>query len=141
MQIINKLPINSDHDDEYYEALVNRQGMNDKKYDTARNYYLFSIGSIIVVQWQNGGLWTHGTVVGGGDHNHNNRSYTIRITKTGHIITRNSKHIKTTPITAEQYLRDQFTCHTKDSLNKILNETTTRVADVCTHCVWEQTSS
>ena len=69
MPKINRLPDNSDNDDEHYETLVNRQAEN-KKYDNARNYDLFSIGS------------------------------------TGYIITRNRKHIKTTPITAEQYLRD-----------------------------------
>ena len=66
--------------------------------------------------------WTHGTVVGIGNHNHNNRSYIIRFTKTGCIITRNSKHIKTTPITAEQYLRDQHTHHAEDPLDKILKQ-------------------
>ena len=61
-------------------------------------------------------------MVGRGDHNHNNRSYTIRITKTGCIIIRNSKDIKTTPITAEQCLRDQLTQHTEDLLHKILKQ-------------------
>ena len=31
MPIINRLPINSDNDDEHYEALVNRQAKNDKE--------------------------------------------------------------------------------------------------------------
>ena len=35
-------------------------------------------------------------------------------------LTRNSKDIKTTPITAEQYLRDQLTQHTDDPVNRIL---------------------
>ena len=103
-----------DNGDEHYEALVNRQAKNGKKYDTARNYYLFSIGSTVAVQQQDGGLWLHGTVVGRGDHKHNNRSHKIRVTKTGHIITTNCKHITTTTITAEQYLRDQLTQHTED---------------------------
>ena len=86
-----------DNDEERYEALINRQAKNDKKYDTAINYNLFSIGStVVVVQQEDGGSWTHGTVVGRGDHNHNNRSYTIRVTETGLIITRKSKHTKTT---------------------------------------------
>ena len=63
-----------------------------------------------------------GTVVGMGDHNHNNRSYTIRITKTGHIQTRNSKCIKTTLIIAELYFRDQLTQQTEDALDKILKQ-------------------
>ena len=50
-------------------------------------------------------MWTHCTIVGVGDHYHNNISYTIRITRTGHIVTRNTKHIKITPITAEEYFR------------------------------------
>ena len=33
-------------------------------------------------------------IVGADNHNHSNRSYTIWIMMTGHIVTRNSKHIK-----------------------------------------------
>ena len=47
------------------------------------------------------------------DNNHKNRSYTIHITKMGWLLTRNSKHVKATPITAEQYLEDQVGKHTK----------------------------
>ena len=43
--------------------------------------------------------------------------------KAGHTIPRNSKHIKTTPITAEQYLRDQLNWHAGDPLDKILKQT------------------
>ena len=57
-----------------------------------------------------------------GDHNCNNISYTIRVTKMGCIITRKSKQIKTTPITAEKYLRDQLTQHTEDPLDKTLKQ-------------------
>ena len=42
MPIINRIPINSDNDDNY---------------DTARNYDLFSIGSAIAVQQEDGGPW------------------------------------------------------------------------------------
>ena len=77
MPIYNRLPIHLDNKDECYEVLVNRQAKNDKKYDTARNYALFSIGSTVVVQHEDGKPWTHGTVVGTHDHNHNNRSYII----------------------------------------------------------------
>ena len=41
-----------------------------------------------MVNCKDGGLWTHGTVVGRGDCNHNNRSYLICITKTGQIVTK-----------------------------------------------------
>ena len=63
------------------------------------------------VQWEDGALWTHGTTVGKGGHNHNDRSYTIHVTKTGLVITRNSKHVKPTEITAEQCLWDQLEKH------------------------------
>ena len=44
------IPINSDNDDDHYEALVKRQIRNDENYDTARNYDLFSIWSTVAVQ-------------------------------------------------------------------------------------------
>ena len=94
---------------------------NSMIYDTVRNYGLFSIWSTEAVQWEDGRPWTHGTVDDRGNNNHNNRSFTIWIKK-GCLITRNSKHIKTTPITAEQYLWDQLTWHTDDPPYKILKQ-------------------
>ena len=44
----------------------------------------------------------------------------IQIMKTGQVITRNGKHIKATPITAELYLRDQLSKSTADPMNEIL---------------------
>ena len=82
--MINRLPINSNNDDKHYEAQVTRQTRNDKKHDTDKSYDSFSIGSTVVVQWVDSGLRTHGTLVGRGDHNCNNRSYMIRISKIGH---------------------------------------------------------
>ena len=37
-----------------------------------------------------------------------------------HIVTRNSKHVKMTSITAEQYLRDQLAQHIDDLIDKVL---------------------
>ena len=107
MPTINRLPINSGNDDEHNKVPVNRQR---KKIRNMINQKLcfFSIRSTLVVQCEDGKPWTHGTVVGRGDHNHSNRSYTTRLTKMDHLINRNSKHIKTTPITAEQYIKDQL---------------------------------
>ena len=102
MPTVNRPPINPSNDDEHYEALVNRQTRNDKIYDTSRRYASFSLGSTVVVQWEDGGPCTHGTVVGRGDHNHSNRSYRIQITNTGQEVTRNGKHIKASSITIPQ---------------------------------------
>ena len=62
------------------EVLVNRQTKNDKKYVTTI-HDAFSIGSTVVVQQEDGEPWTHDTVIGRGNHNHSNRSYTIRTHK------------------------------------------------------------
>ena len=56
---------------------------NDKNLDTYRNYTSIPIGPTVLVQQEDGGPWTHGTVVGKGDHYHGNRSYTIHVAKTG----------------------------------------------------------
>ena len=52
-------------------------------HNISRSYDSFSIEYTIVVQQEDGGVWTHGTVVERDDNNHSNRSYMIRITKTG----------------------------------------------------------
>ena len=49
-----------------------------------------------------------------------NRSYMIRISKTGWGVRKNSKHIKATPITGKQYLKDQINKKTADPINEIL---------------------
>ena len=61
-------------------------------------------------------------MVGRSDNNHSNRSYTIRLTKTGCIINRNSKCIKATPIKDKQYPRDQLNQHAEDPPDKILKQ-------------------
>ena len=69
-----------------------------------------------------GDPWTHGTIVGKGDHNHHNRSYKIQVTTTGRIITCNRQDMKPTPITAEDYMQYQARKHTKtDPLDAILD--------------------
>ena len=106
MPIVNRPLTDLNNVDEHYEGLVKRQAKNNKNHYTSRNYASFPSGSTVVGQCKDGGPWTHGTVFGRGNHNHN-RSYMICTTKTGHIVTRNSKHIKAIAIIAEQYLQDQ----------------------------------
>ena len=49
--------------------------------------------------------------------------YTLCITKTGQLLTRNSKHVKPTQITAEPYLWDQLDKHiVTDPLENILKQ-------------------
>ena len=62
---------------------------------TPGNYVSILTGYTVVVQCEDGGPWTHGTVEGRGDHNHHERSYNICITQSGQLVSRDRKHIKT----------------------------------------------
>ena len=77
---------------------------NNPNNDTSQVFVSIPIGSPVAVQWEDRGPWTHGTIVGMGNHNHHSRSYKIQVTTTGRIITHNRQHIKPTPITAEEYM-------------------------------------
>ena len=55
MPIVNRLLINSNNDDEHYEALINRQTKTDKNYATSRRYVSFSLGLTVSVQCEDGG--------------------------------------------------------------------------------------
>ena len=48
-------------------------------------------------------------IVGIGDHNHHDRSYTVQFTSNGRCITHNRQYIKHTTITADTYLQYKAT--------------------------------
>ena len=74
-----------------------------------------------MIQKEDDGLWTDGKILEKGYHNHNHHSYEVWVTKTGWLIARKSKHVKITPITAEQYLKDQLSKDPKkDTLEGIV---------------------
>ena len=50
MPIINRLPFNSNINNEHYEVMGNRQTRNNDNYDTFRSYDSFSIRSTVAVQ-------------------------------------------------------------------------------------------
>ena len=50
MPRIDRLPINTDNDDEHHTALVNRQHRNQQDIDTSKNFVSLPIGSTVVVQ-------------------------------------------------------------------------------------------
>ena len=111
MLILSRLLISTKNNDEHYEALVKRQKKN-KSHDTSRNYNFIPIESAVEVQQKDGGSLTHGTIIQNIDNNHN-ISCTICVTKTGWLINKNGKNVKTTQITAEQYLWHQVDKHRK----------------------------
>ena len=82
------------------------------------------IGSAVAVQQEDGSPWTHGTVVGKGNHNHHGRSYVIQLTNNGRCISRDRQHIKPSTVTADTYLQHQsnkLSNKTTDPLTKLLN--------------------
>ena len=120
---VDRKPIGRDNDDEHHIKLVYRQHKNDTNNDASPVFASILIGSTVVVQQEDGGLWTHGMIVGKGDHNHHDQSYTIQITTTGRRITCNRQHIRLTSITTDNYICYQATKHATrqtDPLDAIL---------------------
>ena len=70
----------------------------------------------------------HGTVVRQGSYDHHERSYRMRVSKMGHISTRTNRHIKTTPIMLDEYLRKEVVEKVKilgaDIFNKLVDHYT-----------------
>ena len=54
---------------------------------------MFSTGSTVVIQWENGGLWTHRVVVDPYGINYSGHSYTISVRKTGTLNTKHKAHM------------------------------------------------
>ena len=100
MPVINWKPIGQDCDDDHHTKLVEWQRKND--------WYITSIFKYShMVSCSCSSPWTHGTVVGKGNHNHHDRSYVIQLTNNGRCISRNRWHIKPTTVTADAYLQHQ----------------------------------
>ena len=87
MPVLDRKPVGEDYDDEHHSRLVDKQHKNDN--DALQMFAFIPIGSAVAVQQEDGGLWTHGTIVGTGDNNHNNCLYTIQLTTNGRRITCN----------------------------------------------------
>ena len=122
MPVVDQKSLGQDHDDDHHIKLVERQRKNDN--DTSPVFSNIPIGSAVAVQCKDSSLWTHGTVVGKGDHNHHDRSYVIQLTINGRHISRNRHHINPTTITVDTYLQHQsktLSNKTTDPLAEILN--------------------
>ena len=91
MLIINGPRVHTDNDDEHYKTLVEREAKADKNYDTLSNYHPIPIGSTIVEREDRGPL-THGTIIDKGDQSHNDQLYRIYMAKMRWLIMRNAEH-------------------------------------------------
>ena len=64
-----------DNDEDTHTALVNRQPHAYENVDTCKNIPFLHTGWTVVVQHENVGPWTYGTIVGFWYKYHNGRSY------------------------------------------------------------------
>ena len=85
MPVLDCKPIRQDCDDDHHNKLVDRQQKSNN--DASLVFASIPIGSAVEVQQEDGGLWTPGTLVGTGNHNHHDRSYAIQLTTNGRCIT------------------------------------------------------
>ena len=83
------------------------QDKYSKDCDIHQHSIHFLAGSTVAMQMEDDGLWTHGVIVEGNSEDHNEQTYKVRVTKTGRLITHNTRHLQKTPVATEQYLRQQ----------------------------------
>ena len=75
-----------------------------KNNDTLKESSLTPVGSTVAVKCEDSRPWTHSTVIAHGDMRYNNRSCKVQLIKTGQLVIRKPKHIKTTTIATHQYM-------------------------------------
>ena len=124
MPVVDRKPVSVDNDDVHHRKLIHRQSKNNTNNGTSQVFVSIPIGSTVVVQQEDGGPWTHGMIVGKGNHNHHNQSYNVQVRTMGRIITHNRQHIKPTSVTAAEYIHYQAKKHTNrqtDPLDAILD--------------------
>ena len=64
--------------------------------------------STVALQIEDGGTWMHCTITNHSDDELNGHSYKKHIIKMGEVVMRTAVHMNQTPVSAEQYLRDQM---------------------------------
>ena len=101
--------IGCDNDDCNHSALINRQLQTSKKMLILTKPISFlPTQTTAAMQQEDREPHMHRTVVGHGSDDHKGRSYNIRMTKTGCIITRMKRYIKANPISVDDYPRKKM---------------------------------
>ena len=118
------------------EALMDKQTVMKNNFDQKldpknSNCTDYPIGSFVMIQKEDTGPWTHGTIIAKTeDPNHNDHSYKVKVTLTGRVITRNIKHMRWTFIPdwafKNQNRKDTDTDQDKatDKIDKIMEKVT-----------------
>ena len=125
MPVLDCKPLIKDCDDSYHNKLVERQQKSIN--DASAIFPCIPIGSAVAVQHDDGRPWTHGTIVGMGNHNHHDKSYMIQLMTNGRHITHNRCHIKPTTVMVDTYMQYHSTKQQNaraGSLADILNNIT-----------------
>ena len=100
--------ININYDDEYYEALKSRQETYTRKLKLTKTLHYFLQDLQYRSRWRMG---VHGCMawpLKETAKSHWVWTYQVWLMKMGRVITWNTKHIRHTPVTVEQYLWDQL---------------------------------
>ena len=132
MPVIDCKPLIKDCDDDHYNKLIDRQQKSTN--DASAIFACIPIGSAVVVQQEDSGLWTHGTIVGMGDHNHHDKLYMMQLTTNGRCITCKRCPIKPTTIMADAHIQYHSTKQQNaraDPLADILNNITKKSSGIC----------
>ena len=99
-------PILCDNDENNHTALLNRQPHAYEDVDV--DIPCPPTGSIAVVHHKDAGQWMHGTIVEHKYDTHDSRSYKVSVNKMRNTITGTKRHVKTIPVIAEDYLRNDM---------------------------------
>ena len=87
MPVLDHKPVGQECDEENDSKLVDRPNKNNN--NASPVFAFLPTGSAVANQHEDRGLWTHGTIVGTGDHNHHDHASTIQLTTNGRQITHN----------------------------------------------------
>ena len=121
---VSRQPILHNNNETNHTALISRQSQASKESDTYINISFLPTRFTVAVQWEDRVAQMHGTIIGQGSKDHSGRCNKIRETKIRHIITRIKWYVKTTPISTEDYLRNEMVIANKHQTDDKLNENT-----------------
>ena len=76
---------------------------HDNKLANKAEPEIFLVGSLVMFQKEDGGPWTHGTIIDHNKEGHHMQSYRIQLSLTGRVVTRNMKHVRKTYIMPWMY--------------------------------------
>ena len=96
------------YDEDHYDTFKLREGMLLQNSDVLKEHIIIPAGSLVAIQREDVGSWTHGTLIEHGNKVHNEGFYMICITKPSRMVTRIIIHVREALITADQHLREQL---------------------------------